>query len=118
MSFNIFNRLGSVPNDGLARLCGHPGLEHVLPHPGNSHLKDEDVTASPQNTSFSLGIELSGEAQELTTYQGLTICGRIGAARRRWDSLVRCTDDSMHQSPWSTLSHTYSTHVCGPQPAA
>lgn len=65
---NIFNRLGSVADDGLARLRGHPGLEHFLPHPGHSHLKDEDVTASPQKTSFSLGMELSGEAQELTTY--------------------------------------------------
>lgn len=68
LSFNIFNRLGAVADDGLARLRCHPGLEHFLPHPGHSHPKDEDVTASPQRTSFSLGMELSGDAQQLTTY--------------------------------------------------
>lgn len=67
---NLSDRLGSVSDDGVARLRGHPGLEHLLPHPGHGHLKAEDVTASARGTSSVLGTEPSGEAQEPTTHLG------------------------------------------------
>lgn len=54
----VFHRLGSVADDGVARLRRHSGLEHFLPHPGHSHLKAADVT------SLTLGPSLSGEAQQ------------------------------------------------------
>ncbi len=73
--------MGSLPDDGVARLHGHPGLEHILPHPGHSHPKAEDVTALSQRTSLGVGAEPSGEAQELTTHLGLLSVDGLGQWR-------------------------------------
>lgn len=87
VNINLSDRLGSVSVDGVARLRGHSGLEHFLPHPGHGHLKAEDVTASPQTSGLQCGVEPSGEAQEPNTDLGTPICGCTGAAesRRRID---------------------------------
>lgn len=77
------HRLGSVSADGVARLRGHPGLEHFLPHPGHGHLKAADVIALSQRTYFSAGrgAEPSDEAQEMATHLGLLSVEGLGQRR-------------------------------------
>lgn len=55
VDINLPIRLGSVSDDGVARLRCYPGLEHFLPHPGDSHPEATDVTASPHRASFRMG---------------------------------------------------------------
>jgi len=43
---NFAFRLGSVPYDGLARLCGHSGLEHILHYASDSHSQAENMRGS------------------------------------------------------------------------
>lgn len=38
------NRLGSVSVYGVAGICCHPRLEHLLPHAGDYHLEAEDMS--------------------------------------------------------------------------
>ncbi|KAI4812893.1 hypothetical protein KUCAC02_024255 [Chaenocephalus aceratus] len=57
--------MGSHADDGVARLCGHDGLEHLLPHPRHRHLKAEVVKASSLKTSSTEGTETTGGAIHL-----------------------------------------------------
>jgi len=43
---NFAFRLGSVPYDGLARLCGHSGLEHILHYASDGHSQAENMRGS------------------------------------------------------------------------
>lgn len=79
VDINLPIRLGFVSDDGVARLRCYPGLEHFLPHPGDSHPEAADVTASPHRASLRMGgVELSGEVLKSTTHQGLLHVDGLG----------------------------------------
>lgn len=83
--------MGPISDDGVARLRGHPGLEHFLPHPGDGHLKAEDVTASPPENLHQCGgwgAEPSGRAQEPTTPPGPPVSGCTVAGREQEEGRV------------------------------
>lgn len=75
--------MGSFTADGVARLRRHSGLEHLLPHPGNSHPQAANVRP-PHPHEKALGGEREGEprqAQEtLAPWPGVRPLSRVPSA--------------------------------------
>ena len=47
MHLHSCNRLGPRSHDGVARFCGHVGMEHLFPPSGHHHPQAQDVTTQP-----------------------------------------------------------------------
>lgn len=103
----------------MARLRRHPGLEHLLHHPGHGHLEAEVVRGSSRTSLGGAGAEgrmPSGDAQKTRTHLGLLSVEAAGRRRRSHvvhQSLFPPDDVSRSDSLRSSCSSCWDLFHCG-----